>query len=304
VVERFQVSLSDQGRRLDQFLADHAVGLSRTRARKIIDIGGVQVDGKRARQAGLSLEPGQRIELYQDGGSLDPYRIAPAQIVFQDAYIIVIDKPSGVETQPTPARYRGTLYEALQVLLERDKRFGRKLEIGMVQRLDRDTSGLIVFSIHPRAHKGLSAQMLSRSLTKVYQALVSGTPDPAAGMIRSRLLRERRTGMMKSVARGGREAITAYRVLQTRTGPIDVSLVEVELVTGRTHQIRAHLSEAGHPLLGDRRYGGVLELRGCRFTRHLLHSARLKLVHPVSGRPLEFTAPLPTDMDIERFNRR
>ena len=249
----------------------------------------------------MILEPDQRIELYRDSGPLDPYRIAPAHVVFQDEYIIVINKPSGVETQPTPARYRGTLYEALQVLLERDRRFGRRLEIGMMQRLDRDTSGVIIFSIHPRAHKVLTDQMQSRAARKIYEALVAGRPEPPAGTYRSHLVRDRRSGIMKSATCGGKEAITNYRVRNTRTDPVEISLIELELITGRTHQIRAHLSEAGYPLLGDTRYGGVSALAAYRFARHCLHSSRLEVMHPVSEKRMRFTAPLPDDMDIGTF---
>lgn len=301
MVERFQTTLSDQGRRLDQFIGDRSSSLSRTQARKIIDLGGVHVDGRRARKSGLVLDSNHKIELYRDHGPLDPYRIVPDQILFQDEYIIVINKPSGVETQPTPARYKGTLYEALQVLLKRDRRFGRRLEIGMVQRLDRDTSGVIIFSIHPQAHKAITAQMQSRSAKKIYEALVAGRLEPESGTYRSHLLRERRTGIMRSVAHGGKEAITNYRVSETRTDPIEISLIELELITGRTHQIRAHLSEAGYPLLGDCRYGGKPELGGYRFGRHCLHSSRLTVRHPRSNELLQFTAPLPEDMDMMSF---
>ena len=301
MVERFTAGVSDKGRRLDQFIADNADALSRTKARKIIDIGGVHVGGRRVRKAGLILDAGQRIELFRDNGPLDPFRLNDDLVVFQDQWIIVINKPSGVETQPTPARYRGTLYEALQLFLKRDRRFGRRLEIGMAQRLDRDTSGLIVFSIHPQAHKGLTEQMQSRSAEKVYHALVAGRLQPPAGVYRSQLRRDRRSGLMRSVDEGGKEAITAYRVEETLPEPIEISRVELVLVTGRTHQIRAHLAEAGHPLLGDVRYGGISEIGGHRFDRHCLHSSHLQLVHPKTGKPVKFSAPLPDDMVMDRF---
>ncbi len=300
MVKRFLTSLDDTGSRLDQFLAERTPELSRNRIRKIIDLGGVHLDGRRVRKSGLPLSAGRQIEMYLDDGSLNPFRIEPDHVLFQDGYIIVLNKPSGIETQPTPARYKGSLYEALQVWLKRDRHFGRRLEIGMAQRLDRDTSGVIIFSIHPRAHKSLTAQMQSRTAKKTYLALVEGRPEPPQGSYISNLIRERYSNRMKSVAsggKGGKEAITNYRVLQTTDQPLQFSLVELELITGRTHQIRAHLSEAGHPLLGDIRYGGRSQIGDRQLGRQCLHSYKLELTHPVTDKDLCFEAPIPADMD-------
>ncbi len=298
MVERYLTTNEDEGQRLDQFLAKQSSGLSRTRIRSIIDIGGVHVDGRRVRKSGLILAAGRRIELHRDRGCLEPFRLEASHVLFQDQHIIVLDKPPGIDTQPTPARYKGTLYEALQIWLQRDRRFGRRLEIGMVQRLDRETSGVIIFSIHPQAHKSLTAQMQSRAAKKTYLALVEGKPELESGSYRSNLLRDRRTGIMKSVQSGGKEAVTNYRVLRTRSVPLEISLVEVELVTGRTHQIRAHLSEAGHPLLGDIRYGGRRRVGDRNYPRQCLHSWRLELKHPATEKFLSFSAEMPSDMDL------
>ena len=298
MVSRYQVSAQEEGNRLDQFLAAHDQDLSRGKARKIIDLGGVHVDGRRVRKAGLLLGTGQIVEMYRDDGPLDPYRIAAEQVLFQDEYLIVLNKPSGIETQPTPARYKGTLFEALQVWLKRDRRFGRRLEIGMAQRLDRGTSGVIAFSIHPRAHKSLTSQLQSRTVSKVYLALVEGKPEPEAGSFVSNLLRDRRTGKMISVPQGGKEAVTAYQVVNSIEVPNQISLVEIRLITGRTHQIRAHFAEAGHPLLGDLRYGGSLRHGDRQFPRQCLHSYRLELSHPLSGDKILCRAELPEDMKI------
>jgi 23S rRNA pseudouridine1911/1915/1917 synthase len=207
--------------------------------------------------------------------------------------LLAVNKPAGIDTQPTPARYKGTMYEAVQVWLGRNRSFGRKLEIGMVQRLDRDTSGVMVFSIHPRAHGPLADQFRSRRVRKFYLALVAGVPEPAQGEFVSTLARDRRRNRVKSVDDGGRQALTRYRVLQSRAS---ASLVLVELVTGRMHQIRAHFSEAGHPLLGDVRYGGPTVVDGREFTRQCLHSLVIRLHHPRSGAVMELTAALPAEM--------
>jgi 23S rRNA pseudouridine1911/1915/1917 synthase len=133
-------------------------------------------------------------------------------------------------------------------------------------------------------------------MKKNYLALVEGKPEPAIGEYRWNLLRDRRSGRMKSVEMGGKDALTRYRVLKTWAEPGQASLVELELVTGRTHQIRAHLSEAGHPLLGDVRYGGRTNLDGLRFDRQCLHARRLEIEHPRSGERLSFQAEMPPDM--------
>jgi 23S rRNA pseudouridine1911/1915/1917 synthase len=295
MIYRFEVDSGESEWRLDIFLQRQLPEISRTQLRKIIDLGGVHVDGRRTRQCGLQLKPGQRLELHTDEKPLIPYRIGEPDVVFQDKYIIVLNKPAGVATQPTPARYKGTLYEALQHWLQRDTRFGRKLEIGMVQRLDRDTSGLIIFSIHPRAHKNLADQFRERTVTKKYLALISGCPDPPEGEIRTNLARNRRTGQTITVESGGKEAVTRYRVYQTVAA---TTLLEVELITGRTHQIRSHLAQAGYPLLGDSKYGGQKQYSGRTYSRQCLHSWQLAVNHPISGSPLRFTAPLPEDMAI------
>lgn len=295
MVDTFFTTDTDEGRRLDQFLQQQLPDLSRTRIRKIIDIGGVHIDKRRVRKCGRKIQTSESIKLYQDNQSLDPYRISSDDILFQDKYIVVINKPAGIDTQPTPSRYKGTLYEALQVLLKRDNRF-RKVEIGMPQRLDRNSSGAIVFSIHPESHKKLTEQIQNHTITKEYLALVKGDVQPSEGTYHSYLQRDRNSHLMRSVAadnKGAKEAITHYRV--TKHWP-DISLVEVQLVTGRTHQIRAHFSEAGHPLLGDIQYGGPEVHGGSKWLRQCLHSWKLQFKHPIKDTPLSFTAPVPPDM--------
>ena len=287
-----------EGMRLDVFLQQRVPEMSRTRVRRIIDLGGVHLEGRRIRKCGLLLSPGQRIELHLDNGGLEPFRIQQHHVLFQDEFLIALDKPAGINTQPTPARYKGTLYEALQVWLDRDRRHGRRLEIGMAQRLDRDTSGVLIFSIHPRSHKGLSEQIRERSVLKQYLAVVQGCPEPNRGTFRSVLAKSRRSGRMKSVEAGGREAVTHYRVLGSS---MEASLLQLELVTGRTHQIRSHLSEAGHPIVGDSRYGGKQQYAGERFARQCLHSRSLRLNHPVSGAELTIEAPVPGDLQLEHL---
>lgn len=292
-LHRLQVPCDAAGQRLDQFVAARLSGLSRSLCRQIIDLGGVHVDGRRTRKCSLPVQSGQHLEVHLDGLPLEPFSLKEGHILYRDRHILVVDKPAGVNTQPTPARYKGTLYEAVLSYLQDPFRPQLRPHLGMIQRLDRDTSGVLVFSTHPQAHKPLSEAVTQRRLTKVYLALVEGVPKSEQGEISSCLARSRRNNLMKSVAQGGRDARTLYRVLRAWEGS---SLLEVRLVTGRSHQIRVHLAEAGHPLLGDTAYGGPERFAGHLVPRQMLHAYCLGLKHPVSGAFLKFYAPVPEDM--------
>ncbi|MDO3379441.1 RluA family pseudouridine synthase [Geoalkalibacter halelectricus] len=292
-IHRLRVGEQDAGQRLDQVLAARLSGFSRTYSRRIIDLGGVHVDGRRTCRCSLQVREGQGIEVHLDGLPLEPFSVTERHIVFQDRYLLAIDKPAGIDTQPTHARYKGTLYEALLRYLHDPFRPQCRPELGMVQRLDRNTSGIMVFSIHPQAHKPLTQAMAARDIEKIYWALVQGVPSQRCGEIRTLLARGRRNNLVKSVPQGGREALTHYRVLHAWE---DAALLEVRIPTGRSHQIRAHLAELGHPLLGDAAYGGCASLGDFCVSRHMLHSLHLALRHPVTNAPLQLSAPLPQDM--------
>lgn len=292
-IYRLTVDDAHAGMRLDKFIAQGVTELSRSRVRKVIDIGGVHVNNHRSRTASKILESADLVEVYLDHLPLVPWRISVQDVVFQDNYLIVVNKPATIETQPTHARYKGTLYEALQVYLQDPFRSHLKPVIGMVQRLDRSTSGLIVFSIHPQAHKKMTELFKNGQVDKTYLALVSGQPATVHGEIRSLLARSRRENRVHSVSAGGKMAITRYRI-ESRLN--NSSLLEVQILTGRSHQIRAHMSELGCPLLGDQRYGGPTALDGMLITRPLLHAQRLEFIHPLTAQPLEFSVPMPADM--------
>lgn len=281
------------GERLDRVVPAQCPEISRTLLRKVVDLGGVHVEGRRIRKCSQSVRDGWRIEVHLDDQPLMPFRLGDEHIVYRDRHILVIDKPPGVDTQPTHARYKGTLYEALNLLVQDPERPHVKPSLGMVQRLDRHTSGVMVFSIHPRAHKPLTRCFSERRIEKSYLALVGGEPSADEGTIRSMLARERKSRRVKTVPAGGKEAVTRYRVLE-RLGA--ASLLEVEIQTGRSHQIRAHMAEAGHPLLGDALYGGARRLGRAVAERQMLHAARLAFPHPVTGEALSFEARLPGDM--------
>lgn len=292
-VFRFKHTNKHTEQRLDLILANEIADLSRSKAKKIIDIGGVHINGRRSRSCSASLHDGDLIEVYLDHLPLDPFRLTEKHIVFQDKYLIVIDKPALVDTQPTHARFKGTLYEALRWYLQTPFNVHQKCDIGMVQRLDRGTSGLITFSLHPQSHKGMTQAFVQHSINKQYLALVSGCPENESGEIRSLLARSRQSNKVKSVAKGGKEAITQYRVVEKFN---NYSLVSIAILTGRSHQIRVHMSEHGCPLLGDTLYGGLNQLAGFVFDRPLLHACELSFTHPVSRVRLSFESVLPADM--------
>ena len=291
----FLVRETEGERRLDLWLANESEMFSRTELRKMIDLGGVHVNGCRVRKCSYTLRRGDQVDVYRDMQPLNPFRLSDADILYRDRYLLALNKPSGVDTQPTPARYKGTLYEALLTFLKDPYRPLDKPELAMVQRLDRETSGVMIFSIHKRAHKPLTELWQSRQVRKVYHALVQDPGLDEQGEFVSQLARNRKSNRMKSVEHGGKQAHTLYRILHRMSGH---ALVEVELLTGRMHQIRAHFSEAGAPLLGDRLYGGELTVKGLAVPRTMLHSSHLVCDHPVNQHSLNLEAPLPED-----FNR-
>lgn len=291
-VYRFMVTDEFCGLRLDQYLAEAGADLSRTLARRLIEIGGVHLSARRVRRCSETVRAGDKVEVYIDALPLDPVPLSHQRVIYRDHDLIVIDKPAGMPTQPTPARYKGTVYAELQKLLDDTQRSGQRPSIGMVQRLDQDTSGVMVFSIHPRAHKKMTEQFLLHTIGKTYWALIDGIPDAAEGRFSSQLARRRSTNLMVSVAKGGKLAETRYRLLQSMN---HASMVEVDLVTGRSHQIRAHFSEAGMPLLGDVAYGGPKRVGGVVIPRQMLHARSLAFSHPVTGKKMLFTVSLPED---------
>lgn len=289
-VIRFTVPETSRGERLDQCIAGCCEAISRTLARRLIDLGGVHLDGRRMRRCGQVVCSGQTVEIYQDGRDLEPFSLTEGRILYQDPYLLVLDKPAGVAVQPTPARYQGTVYAAVQTYLQGAGQ--KRPSIGMVQRLDQDTSGVLVFSTHPKAHKGLTEAFRDHRVQKGYVALVHGHMPEEAGTVCSQLARRRATNRMVSVERGGKHAETRYRVIRDYGL---ASLLDVEILTGRSHQIRVHCAEQGCPLLGDSLYEGPKQVAGQVLGRQMLHARVLAFEHPVTGKPLRFEAELPPD---------
>lgn len=305
---RLRVEPEARGERLDRFLAAALPELSRSRLKHLIEAGRVTVGGATIAEPSYRVKPRQTIELSvppaAEAGRPEAESHALA-IVYEDADLIVVDKPAGMAVHPAPGTPSGTLVNALIAHCGASlSGIGGVRRPGIVHRLDKDTSGLIVAAKHDAAHAGLARQFATRSLSRTYLALVWGTPSPPRGEIAGAIGRSPKDRKKMAVLKsGGRAALTRYRVLRQLLGG-RLALLECTLATGRTHQIRVHLTHIGHPLVGDQTYGrrraprdlppgAAAALDG--FKRQALHAHRLSLVHPMSGERLSFEASLPKD---------
>jgi len=296
------------GERLDRYLAGAQAELSRSRLQALIRDGRVQVNGRAAR-ASLRLKGGDRVCVDfppQQPSALAPEDI-PLAIVYEDESLLVVNKPAGMVVHPGAGVRSGTLAQAL---LHHDSRIaavGGAERPGIVHRLDRDTSGLLVVARRGHAYRALIEAIKNREVKRRYLALVWGGPRVAGGVVDAAIGRDpRRRQRMAVVTRGGKPARTRWRVTE-RFGVC--TALELDLETGRTHQIRVHLEHLGHPVVGDRVYGGrsrmrlrvspaersVTEALLDMLPRQALHASELELVHPVTGARLRFEAPLPED---------
>ncbi len=278
------------GERLDVFVARRLPEFTRSRAQRLIDDGRVTVAGQRAKPA-LRLEAGQRVHVVLPppvADRVEPESIA-LDILFEDADLLAVNKPAGMMVHPAPGHRSTTLVNAILAHCRDLSGIGGVLRPGIVHRLDRDTSGVIVVAKNDAAHNALARQLKDRSVEKTYLALVQGTPRPAEGVIDAPIARDPRNRQRMAVVEGGREAVTSYRVVERFRG---MSLLEVRPRTGRTHQIRVHLAAIGHPIVGDRTYGRPSAL----IARQSLHARRIAFAHPRSGERMEIEAPLPRDL--------
>jgi 23S rRNA pseudouridine1911/1915/1917 synthase len=276
--------------RLDRFLADRNTGLSRSRLHSLIAEGMVTLNGAAGRPS-QRVRAGDRVTLIVPAprvADVSPQPI-PLTVVYQDAELIVVDKPAGLSVHPGPGHPDGTLVNALLALCPDIQGVGGVIRPGIVHRLDKDTSGLMVVAKTEAVHRNLSEQIKARKVDKGYLALAIGVPDPPQGRIDAPISRDPRHRKRMGVVLGGRDSRTAYRVLERIAG---YSLLELDLETGRTHQIRVHLAYLGHPLLGD----GVYGKRSPLLERHFLHAHRLGFQHPLSGETLELRSELPPDL--------
>ncbi len=308
--QAFTAGPGDAGERLDRFLATRLPGLTRSRIKALIEEGCLETGGGTIRQPSLRVKPGQTFAITVPEAR--PVELVgqwiPLRIVHEDPDLIVIDKAAGLVVHPAPGNPDRTLVNALIAHCgDSLKGVGGVRRPGIVHRLDKDTSGLIVAAKTDAAHQGLVAQFAARSIERSYLALVWGRLRPEAGTITGDIGRSpRNRKKMAVVRRGGKPATTHYRTLRHLAGG-RVSLVECRLETGRTHQIRVHLASRGYPLLGDPLYGRGDKERLKALTdgaeaglpalpRQALHARSLGFQHPTSGEALKFESEIPSDM--------
>jgi 23S rRNA pseudouridine1911/1915/1917 synthase len=287
----FNVPAAEARTRLDRFLAKTAPEFSRSRIQALIRRGHITVNGVAPRARDL-IRAGDRIVLVEP--PMEAIDLAPEQIalsvLFEDDDLIVINKPAGVSVHPGAGRKSGTLVNALLAHCKDLSGIGGKERPGIVHRLDKETSGCLVVAKNDFAHIDLARQFASRTVDKIYLALVAGNLRRASGNIVAPIARHRIHRKKMAIAReGGRMARTDFKVVRTGRG---ASLLECRLHSGRTHQIRVHLQHLGYPILGDAIYGGR---RAGQFTRQMLHAWKLGFDHPRGKGRMDFEAPLPED---------
>ena len=288
------------GRRLDRFLSETPGVGTRSRAKRLIEAGRVRVDDV-VRKSAYLLRPGARLEVALP--ALEPATVEPEalplRILYQDTDLLAIDKPPGMVVHPAPGARRGTLVNALVHHLGGLAGVGHPERPGIVHRLDRDTSGVLLVARTPAALEMLARQFRERTIEKRYLAVVHGRLEPAAGTIDRPIGRHPRERKRMSVhTRRARCAVTRWTVLERLPG---ATLVRLAPETGRTHQLRVHLAALGHPIVGDRVYGARRRSRAGGGTpappRQALHAEEVRFTHPSSGKPLVVRAPLPPDLE-------
>ncbi len=284
-------SVETPGERLDRFLAAKASGISRARAQKLIKQGFVHVN-QMLYKPSYRLETGDVVSLTippPSAGELAPEPI-PIKIIYEDNDLIVVDKPAGLAVHPGPGHPSHTLANAVLAYLPGISG-GDPGRPGIVHRLDKDTSGLIIIARHPQAHENLAGQFKNRKVKKTYITLVKGHLSPAEGFIEAPIGRDRvhRQKMAVTDAQKGRSARTGYRVLEYVKGH---TLLEVKTETGRTHQIRVHFAAIGYPVAGDATYGTPSPV----ISRQFLHAGKLIFKLPSTGKQVEFSSELSDDL--------
>ena len=292
---RLELTLEGEEARLDSYLARVEPSLSRSRIKSLIEDGHVLVDGAPCKPS-RRLHPGERLILTVPPPQpieLQPESI-PLQVAYQDEHLLVVDKPAGLSVHPGPGHPAHTMVNALLALAPDLPGIGGYLRPGIVHRLDKDTSGLMVVAKTETAHIHLSRQLKDRAMSKSYLALAQGRTTLSEDTIDAPLGRHPIHRKRMAVVPNGRTAQTTYRVLRHFQ---DATYLDVTIHTGRTHQIRVHLAHIGHPLIGDALYGR----KHPQLPRHFLHAHKLGFIHPSTGQWIDFTAHLPDDL-LELLN--
>ena len=291
-MEQWQIVAAESGGRLDKFIAAHRSDLSRAQVQRLLAEGLITVNGARPK-ASYQVRAGDciRVRLPPPApGEVQPEPI-PLRIVYEDNDLLVVDKPAGMVVHPAPGHKAGTLVAAVLAHAPDLAGIGGTQRPGIVHRLDKDTSGLILVAKNDAAYRHLQGQFQNRAVHKVYLALLEGYPPAEHGRIEAPISRDPRHRQRMAVVVNGREAVSEYRVVARYAG---YTLVAAEPKTGRTHQIRVHFSWLGHPIVGDTVYGRRTAALAC--PRQFLHAHRLGFRLPTTGRHVEFESPLPADL--------
>ena len=281
-----------KNKRLDAFLAESVEGVTRSAAARLIEDGMVLLDGKTAPKS-CRLTGTETVEVtLPEPEPIDavPQDI-PLDVVYEDADVIVVNKPSGLVVHPAPGHPDGTLVNALLYHCgESLSGVGGALRPGIVHRIDRDTSGLIIAAKNDAAHQSLAAQLKDHTLARTYECIVTGNLREARGTVDAPIARDPRNRKRMAVVSGGRDAVTHWEVIARYPG---YTHVRCKLETGRTHQIRVHMAYLGHPILGDMVYGAKKPVPG--LTGQCLHAVELRFLHPRTGEAVELRCPLPEE---------
>lgn len=292
---RLEIPESLGGERLDRALS-LLTGESRSSTVRMVSEGSVTVDGERARTGSQRLHPGSVIELAEvctpETAAEEESEQASLDVLYADSDVVVVNKPPGVVTHRGSGHRHGTLADALEALYPEAGRVGEPDRPGIVHRLDRGTSGIVVCARSPLAYDSLVRQLSERRVRRIYVALARGVAPSPTGTVDAPIGRDLSNRTMMTIRVDGRTARTHYSVVETFTHPTEASLLRCRLETGRTHQIRVHLASIGLPLLGDLVYG-VPDPFG--IGRPLLHAVRLEFQHPSNGAAVSFEAPIPDD---------
>ncbi len=289
------ISDSDAGQRLDKCLADRLTEFSRSRIQQLIAQGCITAGSATITDAARKVKQGETYSILVPPA--EPTEVLAAdiklKIIFEDKHLLVIDKPAGMTVHPAPGHTNDTLVNALLAHCgDSLSGIGGVMRPGIVHRIDKDTSGLLVVAKHDLAHRHLAAQLATHTLKRQYLAIVKGAPNPLSGTIEVAIARSPSNRKKMAVVKfGGKSATTHYKTEELLG---NYALLRCTLETGRTHQIRVHLTHIGHPLVGDPVYGG----RGktVDFPRQALHATALTLIHPETEETMEFLSPIPQDM--------
>ncbi len=292
---KFQISEAHAGVRIDKFLSENLEDLTRSYISKIIDEGGVFVGDKKVKSS-HKLKVGDILEVNipQPEPLLVEAENIPLDIVYEDEELLVVNKPQGMVVHPAPGNYKGTLVNALLYHCKGElSGINGVIRPGIVHRIDKNTSGLLMVAKTNRAHISLAEQIKEHSFSRRYKAIVYGKFKETEGTVNAPIGRNKKNREKMCVtAENSREAITHYRVIEEFS---KASFVECILETGRTHQIRVHMSHLGHPVIGDDLYGVKKEM--FQLSGQLLHAYLIGFVHPVTKKYMEFTAPIPGYME-------